>query len=838
MKNYTIIIMILILLLSINISFGQANKQINYQGYLTDDAAPINGNRQITFKIYDAMTGGTVLWQETHVSVAIFEGLFNVSLGSITPINLSFDMPYWLAIQVDAGDELTPRIIMGNVGNSFHSFKADSAFNIPDNMITTAKIVNGAVTQAKLQPGLSIPPGGSAGGDLSGTYPNPTIAGDAVVSAKIANGTITDDDLATNAVTTPKLADGAVTQAKLDPGLSLPPGGTAGGDLTGTYPNPAIAGDAVVSAKIANGTITDDDLATNAVTTPKLADGAVTQAKLDPGLSLPPGGTAGGDLTGTYPNPAIAGDAVVSAKIANGTIIEDDIAGNAVTTDKIANAAVTQAKIDPSVSLPPGGTAGGDLAGTYPNPTVDGLRGRTVATTAPSSGQVLEWNGSAWAPATDNTGGTPTGTAGGDLTGTYPNPSVDGLRGRPVANTAPSSGQVLEWNGSAWAPGTDNAGGNNLDEAYDEGGPGAGRTINANAGAVNITGSDGLSNSGPFNQIYGGSGNALHATGTTNYAMYWLSNNTTVNGWGLSAGMGSSSAASTSYAVMGWNNGAGYGLYGTSSTGHGAYGTNTTTDNYGYLGGSSYGVYGNSGGRYGYLGAASYGAYGYNGGRYGYLASSGRGVQGSYGDGYHWGYIGSSTYGAYFVGDVHVSGTLSKSAGSFKIDHPLDPENKYLLHSFVESPDMKNIYDGVIILDSGGEATVELPRWFEALNKDFRYQLTAIGVPGPNLYISEEISNNQFKIAGGTPGMKVSWHVTGIRKDSYANAYRIEVEEDKRVEDRGKYLHPELYGLSNEMRAGERAKTGEEVETIQNYDIEKPGVGESPRNNEDRKQDN
>jgi len=161
-----------------------------------------------------------------------------------------------------------------------------------------------------------------------------------------------------------------------------------------------------------------------------------------------------------------------------------------------------------------------------------------------------------------------------------------------------------------------------------------------------------------------------------------------------------------------------------------------------------------------------------------------------------WG-ISSSGFAGQFSGNVNVTGSLSKAGGSFKIDHPADPANKYLYHSFVESPDMKNIYDGVINLDAQGEAVVQLPAWFGVLNKEFRYQLTCIGGFAP-VYIAEEISANRFKIAGGKPGMKISWMVTGIRQDAWANAHRIPVEEEKPAQERGYFLHPELYGQPRE----------------------------------------
>jgi hypothetical protein len=155
---------------------------------------------------------------------------------------------------------------------------------------------------------------------------------------------------------------------------------------------------------------------------------------------------------------------------------------------------------------------------------------------------------------------------------------------------------------------------------------------------------------------------------------------------------------------------------------------------------------------------------------------------------------GSTSFAGNFDGKVAVAGSLSKGGGSFRIDHPLDPANRILQHSFVESPDMKNVYDGVVTADAKGEATVELPDWFEALNRDFRYSLTAIGASMPDLFIRSKVVKGAFTIGGAKPRGDVSWQVTGIRRDAWANANRIEVELDKRREDRGRYLHPTEHG--------------------------------------------
>src|SRR5215471_12638745 len=145
-----------------------------------------------------------------------------------------------------------------------------------------------------------------------------------------------------------------------------------------------------------------------------------------------------------------------------------------------------------------------------------------------------------------------------------------------------------------------------------------------------------------------------------------------------------------------------------------------------------------------------------------------------------------------FDGNVLIGGRLVKGSGSFKIDHPLDPENKYLSHSFVESPDMMNIYNGVITTDSNGDAVVQLPEYFGALNRDFRYQLTVIGTFAKSI-VAEKIADNHFRIKTSLPNVEVSWQVTGIRQDAYANSNRITVEEDKPESERGSYLHPEAF---------------------------------------------
>lgn len=109
-----------------------------------------------------------------------------------------------------------------------------------------------------------------------------------------------------------------------------------------------------------------------------------------------------------------------------------------------------------------------------------------------------------------------------------------------------------------------------------------------------------------------------------------------------------------------------------------------------------------------------------------------------------------------------------------------------------------DVYSGNVTLDGNGNATVELPAYFEEINKEFRYQLTPIGAPAPNLHVAEKIRNNSFRMAGGQAGLEVSWRVEAVRNDLWVRQHGTPVEMEKSGERRGKYLHPELYGMTRE----------------------------------------
>lgn len=188
---------------------------------------------------------------------------------------------------------------------------------------------------------------------------------------------------------------------------------------------------------------------------------------------------------------------------------------------------------------------------------------------------------------------------------------------------------------------------------------------------------------------------------------------------------------------------------------------------------------------------------------------------------------GSTNYAGYFSGTTYSVYSASGTK-SFKIDHPLDPENKYLVHSSVESNDMMNLYNGNVTTDASGQAKVNLPSYFTALNKDFKYQLTCIGTFAQAI-IAEEISGNSFTIKTDKPNVKVSWQVAGVRHDQTALKYPIVDEIEKPANEKGFYLVPEAFGFGQERNAAWHNSS-------QNRDAVYPSKPEelpaAPKNNE------
>jgi hypothetical protein len=293
-------------------------------------------------------------------------------------------------------------------------------------------------------------------------------------------------------------------------------------------------------------------------------------------------------------------------------------------------------------------------------------------------------------------------------------------------------------------------------------------------------------------------GLATAETGTT-YGVSGFSYSESGRGvYGLALDSG---GTETSYGVFGdTNNPLGYGVYGQGPT-FGTFGDATSSS------GTNYGVYGSA------SGTSGRGVYG--------IANSSSGV--------NYGVRGFTTsasgYAVYASGDMGASGTKP-----FRIDHPADPENKYLIHYASEAPEPQNFYNGVVTLDARGEATVTLPDYFAAINREPRYTLTPIGAPMPRLHVASEIQDHlldvgaravpgeslptcSFRIAGGAPGSKVCWEVKALRNDPWVRtragergSLPVEIEKDEH--ERGKYQHPELYGKPPEKAIDYQAVIG------------------------------
>ena len=393
-----------------------------------------------------------------------------------------------------------------------------------------------------------------------------------------------------------------------------------------------------------------------------------------------------------------------------------------------------------------------------------------------SANQVLEFISGAWTCATAGTGTITGVTAGTDLTG-------GGSSGNVTlnVNTTALNSTYAQLGAANTFTGTQTI--NNTVTVT-----AAGTTLTASGGSTGVSGSgtvaglQGSSSSGTG--VYGSTASAtaagVYGNNSSGYGVYGSGNYGVVGLSTICCGTGGSFTGFSGSGYVGTAGVAAFGGAGDEGIGGGdgvdAYGGNNNS-------GGGNGVTGQGGG-----GALDYGADG---------VFKGGSSAGLYGDGVD-GNAGSG-YAGNFTGDVNVTGTLTAGTKHFKIDHPLDPANKYLVHASVESSEMMNIYTGNLITDAQGYATVQLPEWFEALNTDFRYQLTVIGQFAQAI-VARKIENHQFQIRTSAPNVELSWQVTGVRQDAYAKAHPLVVEEEKEARLKGFYIHPELYGAPPEKQ--------------------------------------
>ncbi|MEQ1933543.1 MAG: hypothetical protein ABL962_06655 [Fimbriimonadaceae bacterium] len=167
---------------------------------------------------------------------------------------------------------------------------------------------------------------------------------------------------------------------------------------------------------------------------------------------------------------------------------------------------------------------------------------------------------------------------------------------------------------------------------------------------------------------------------------------------------------------------------------------------------------------------------------------------------------GSLNYSGHFLGQIYAD-SANSGIKNFLIDHPLDPANKVLTHSSVESDERMNLYRGSAVTDAKGFATAKVPSWFDALNEDIQYQLTVIGDKSDNFVlvkIAQELHRGEFLIRTSEPNVKVNWQVSGRRHDPTSNHFPMEVERMKVEGEKGKYYVPEAYGKDKRFGIGYR----------------------------------
>jgi hypothetical protein len=735
------------------VRFGGTVKDLN--------GNPLTGVVGITFALYSEQSGGAALWLETQNVTADGIGHYVALLGATTTAGLpaeifTSEQARWVGVQV-SGQAEQPRVLLVSAPYALKAGDAETIGGLPPSAFMLAN--QGTASGAK-----SASAAASAGVRKNSAPPpaNPDVTGKGTIAfipmwdsaSDIVDSVIFQKTSAIGINTTSPAATldvngkGAVRDT-----LTLFP--------KSTDPTLAISGTAFRIDQTGKMTFISGQTFPGTGTVTSVASGA---------------GLTGGPITKT------------------GTL---SIATAGVTNTMLAHSSVT-------LTAGGGMTGGGSVAlgGT----TTLGLK-------TCGANQVLQYVGGVWTCSNAGTGTIAGVTAGTDLTGGGTSGTVTlNLDTTKVpqlsANNAFTGNNSITVNNLSAAltlTNSDLAGGDALHVFGNAGAAGiyesgAAFGITAVGGAVGVEGSG--SSTGVMGTSTSSSGTGGSFTGFTVATGSNLSGTSGIVGFGGNGDInyifatGGSGVSGTGGFGSGQN---GPGVAGQGGTGGGGFGGDGVTGTGGA--GTSFGGYGlqGSGGNGGTgNGGAGVVTNGGAGGTTDGVGGSFAGANGSFGGDGVDAFPGSG-FAGYFAGDVDINGTIYTGAKDFKIDHPTDPANKYLFHASVESSEMKNIYDGNVTTDGEGQATVQLPEWFEVLNTDFRYQLTVIGQFAQAI-VAHEIENNRFEIRTSAPNVKVSWQVTGVRQDAYAKAHPLVVEQEKEARLKGFYIHPELYGAPAEKQ--------------------------------------
>ncbi|MES2893409.1 MAG: hypothetical protein V4725_15400, partial [Bacteroidota bacterium] len=263
---------------------GQAPAEINYQGIARNAVGNVLAQKNITIRlsVHDANGTGPVVYQEVRKITTSNLGMFNIAIGSAGAASVQGTLG---AVNWGAGLKFLQVELDATGGNNFIDLGTGQLLSVPYAMYAEKS-----------------KPTGPASGDLEGNYPNPDLGNGKVTTLKLADGSVATVKIKDSAITLEKIATGVIP-------VTLPPSGVAAGDLVGTYPNPQVGAGVITTNKLADNAVSSTKLSDNSITTAKISDGVITAAKLAPGViptSLPASGAAGGDLSGTFPNPQVA----------------------------------------------------------------------------------------------------------------------------------------------------------------------------------------------------------------------------------------------------------------------------------------------------------------------------------------------------------------------------------------------------------------------------------------------------------------------------------------------------------------------------------------------------